>query len=169
MKWDDLQLALAVARHGSHSAAARALGVTQPTVGRRLAAMERALGAPLFERLPDGLRLTRLGKSAVMNAEQIEARVLATERLARASNDDLSGVVRVTASDWLATRVLPAAIAELTRRAPGLQLHVVASARLWRLTRNEADLALRPARFDANGIYQRVVGDVAFGLYASRG
>lgn len=168
MSWDDLRIALAVARHGSHSAAARSLGLTQPTVGRRLRAFEKVLGAPLFERSTHGVRTTRLGLSVVTQAERIEERVFAMERAMNAGSSGLAGQVRVTASDWLVARVLPRTLPTIAARAPDLRVDLASESQLVNLARNESDLALRPRRFESNGIYQRAVGYVAFAVYASR-
>ena len=86
MDWDDLRTFLAIARHGTLSAAARALGVTQPTMGRRLAAMEARNGARLLQRLPGRYALTALGEAVLGNAERIEAEALAAE-LTTSGND----------------------------------------------------------------------------------
>ena len=168
MSWDDLRIALAVARHGSHSAAARSLGLTQPTVGRRLRAFEKILGAPLFERSTHGVRTTPLGLTVITQAERIEERVFAMERVASTGSSGLAGQVRVTASDWLVARVLPRALLAIAARAPDLRIDLASESQLVSLTRNESDLALRPRRFESNGIYQRAVGYVAFAVYASR-
>jgi DNA-binding transcriptional LysR family regulator len=167
MDWDDLRYLLAVARHGSHSAAARALGVAQPTVGRRLAALQRVLGVRLLERAGGALRATAAGRAVLAEAEVVEERVLAAERCARAGASELAGEVKITASDWLVTRVLPAVVPEVAALAPALRVDLETRAGLASLVRNEADLALRPARFDAAGVWQRAVGHAAFAVYAT--
>src|ERR1700736_5325175 len=81
MDWDDVRVFLAVARHGSLRAAGRALGLSQPTIGRRLAAFEATFGGPtLFDRLPEGLRLNVAGEQLVREAESVEEAVLTLER-----------------------------------------------------------------------------------------
>jgi len=80
MNWDDLRFFLAVARHGSHSAAARALGVTQPTIGRRMAAFERQLGTKLFVATRLGQDLSATGRELRVHAERMELDALAAER-----------------------------------------------------------------------------------------
>lgn len=167
MNWDDLRFLLAVARHGSHSAAARALGVAQPTVGRRVEALQRALAARLFERVAGELIPTTVGRAVLEQAEAIEQRMLATERIARANTSELAGHVRITASDWLVSRVLPGVVPRLAEQAPAVRLDLEVQSRLADLTRNEADLALRPSRFEANSVWQRAVGFAEFAMYAS--
>src|ERR1051326_5182559 len=99
--WDDARVFLAVARHGSLRAAGRALGLSQPTIGRRLAAFEAVFGGPtLFDRLPDGLRLNASGAALIVAAEELEAAALALERRRAAASPALSGTVRVSVGEW---------------------------------------------------------------------
>lgn len=113
MDWDDLRTFLAIARHGTLSAAARALGVTQPTMGRRLSAMEDRTGARLLQRLPGGYALTPLGETILGNAERVEAEVLAAERTITGKDIALEGLVRLTTVDTLAARIVTPALADL--------------------------------------------------------
>ncbi|MGH7049003.1 MAG: LysR family transcriptional regulator, partial [Stellaceae bacterium] len=104
MNWDDIRIFLAVARHGSLRAAGRALGLSQPTVGRRLAAFEASFGGPvLFDRLPEGLRLNAAGEALLPAAEQLELAALALERRRVAALPGLSGTVRVSVGEWAAS------------------------------------------------------------------
>jgi DNA-binding transcriptional LysR family regulator len=106
LPWDDLQSFLAIARHGTLSAAARALGVTQTTMGRRLTAMEGRAGARLLSRTPGGFVLTPAGEAVMGNVERIEAEALAVERRITGRDIRLEGVVRVTSVEILAVDVL---------------------------------------------------------------
>src|SRR5437868_11133515 len=100
MDWDDVRVFLAVARHGSLRAAGRALGLSQPTIARRLAAFETTFGGPsLFDRLPEGLRLNAAGEQLVPPAESIEDAVLTLERRRAAASPALSGTVRVSTGE----------------------------------------------------------------------
>src|SRR3569833_2797335 len=110
MDWDDYRYFLAVARRGTLSSAARELSVTQPTVGRRIAALERRLGAKLYIRRPDGFTLSDAGKQMLAHSEGIEREVLAAEMRVAGRDAGLRGVVRITASEWLCTSVLPPVI-----------------------------------------------------------
>src|SRR5258705_4266886 len=95
MDWDDVRVFLAVAREGSMRAAGRALGLSQPTIARRLASFEASFGGPgLFDRLPEGLRLSAAGEQLVPAAESIEDAVLTLERRRAAASPVLSGTVR---------------------------------------------------------------------------
>src|SRR6202011_3659158 len=122
MDWNDVRVFLAVAREGSMRAAGRALGLSQPTIARRLAAFEAAFGGPnLFDRFPEGLRLNAAGEQLVSAAESVEHAVLTLERRRAAASPVLSGNVRVSTGECAAgflarslsgstTTVLPAGI-----------------------------------------------------------
>jgi DNA-binding transcriptional LysR family regulator len=167
MQWDDLQTFLAIARQGTLSAAARELGVTQPTMGRRLAAMEQRMGARLLQRLPGGFALTALGESVLANAERIEAEVLAAERTIVGRDVALEGVVRLTTVDTLADRVVAPAMARLQQVHPGIVVELVPDMRTLSLSKREADIALRMTRFEGHEVIARKAGSLALGIYAT--
>src|SRR5712672_4673271 len=100
MDWNDVRVFLAVAREGSMRAAGRALGLSQPTIARRLAAFEASFGGPsLFDRLPEGLHLNAAGEQLVPAAESVEDAVLTLERRRAAASPVLSGTVRVSTGE----------------------------------------------------------------------
>ena len=167
MNWDDLRFFLAVARHGSHSAAARALGVTQPTIGRRMAAFERQLGTKLFVATRLGQDLSATGRELRVHAERMELDALAAERASAGRDLGVRGKVSITASEWLVGAVLAPLIARFTSQHPELEIELVADARHLSLTRREVDIALRPSRFEDDDVVQRKVSAISFGLYAS--
>ena len=167
MNWDDLRFFLAVARTRSLSAAARGLGVTQPTVGRRIAAFERELGAKLFVASRVGQDLSATGRDLLVHAERMELEALAAERASAGRDLGMCGTVSVTASEWLVGAVLAPLIGPLTAQYPELELELVAEARHLNLMRREVDIALRPSRFEDDDVVQRKLGVIAFGLYAS--
>jgi len=169
LDWDDLRYFLAVARHGSLSAAARRLEVAQPTVGRRLASLERQLGARLIVPTPTGQTLSPTGQRMLAHAEQMERDALAAEHIAFGRDAGLSGPVRVTASEWMIESVLAPLVAPFLVEHPRLCLELLADPRHISLVRREADLALRPSEFEQPEIVQRRVGSISFGLYASDG
>jgi DNA-binding transcriptional LysR family regulator len=124
MDWNDLRYLLAVERQGSLAAAAKELKVTKATVSRRLAALEQALGTRIAERCPDGLTLTAAGREALAAAQRIEASLGSLEASLDARTDESpTGIVRLTAPQWLAARILIPALAELSRRLPSLGFH----------------------------------------------
>ena len=103
MDWDDVRVFLAVAREGSMRAAGRVLGLSQPTIARRLTAFEATFGGPsLFDRLPEGLRLNAAGEQLVAAAESVEDAVLTLERRRAAASPALSGTVRVSTGECAA-------------------------------------------------------------------
>ncbi len=168
MHWDDLKIVLAISREGSLTGAARVLGLTQPTMGRRLAAFEARMGARLLQRTPSGYVLTPLGESVLVHAERIEAEVQAAERAMLGRDVALAGTVRVTTVDLLAPTIVVPAIRTLRASHPGICVELVPDTRLLSLSKREADIALRPSRFRGNEIHARRVGRFSLGVYASR-
>lgn len=167
MNWDDLRFFLVVSRQRTLSAAARELGVTQPTVGRRISALERQSGAKLFVRSSAGFALTSAGARALAFAERMELDALSAEQNLAGADQGVRGAVRITASEWLVSSVLSTALAPLVAAHPELSIELVADARHVNLARREADIALRPRRFEQAGVVQRAVGKLGFGVYAT--
>jgi DNA-binding transcriptional LysR family regulator len=169
LDWDDLRLFLALARSGTLTAAARTLEVTQPTVGRRIAAFEKRLGAKLFEPTPTRHVLTSTGRRLLEYAARMEAEALSAERVARGRDTGLSGRVTITGSEWVVQRLLGPMVGPLVARHPGLEIELLEDPRPLSLVRREADIAVRPSRFEHQDVVELEVAVVAFGLYASDG
>jgi DNA-binding transcriptional LysR family regulator len=169
LNWDDLRYVLAVARHGSLSAAARRLRTTQPTVGRRIAALESSLSVKLFRRLPGSLVLTETGQGILAALERIEIETLAIERSVSGRDAGPTGVVRVTAAEWFCARVLAPLCTELSGAYPDLSVELIGEPRPANLARREADMAFRFARFEQQEVIQKRLGGLGFGLYAAPG
>lgn len=167
LDWDDLRYFLAVARAGSLSAAARVLGVAQPTVGRRISALQRRLGAKLFTPTAAGQELAPSGRQLLVHAERMELEGVAAERAIAGRDAGLKGRVRLTSSEWMIGAVLGPLLRPFVVLHPELELELVADVSHLSLTRREADLAIRPSRFEQPDVVQREVAIVAFGLYAS--
>lgn len=167
MDWDDLRYIHAIARHGSLGRAARVLGSTQPTVGRRLAAVEARLGVKLFERVLNGLRPTELGAALSENLDRMEECALGVERRIAARDTGLQGPILATTLDWVGDRIIAPAAAEFGRLHPFVSVEVVSDPRIYNLSRREADIAIRFLPFDQESLYQRRIADVTYGLYAS--
>ena len=165
--WDDLRYFLAIVRAGSLSGAARTLGVAQPTVGRRLAAFERRLGARLFDANASGQSPTATGRRLIAHAEAMEADALAVERVASGRDAGIRGLVRVTASEWLIEGVIGKLVAPLIERHPKLTVELLADVKHVSLTRREAEIAIRPSRFQEPDVVAVEVATLGFGLYAS--
>jgi DNA-binding transcriptional LysR family regulator len=168
MPWEDFRTFLAVAREGSHAAAGRALRVDPTTVGRRVAALERALGARLFARTADGLRKTDAGERLLPRAERMEAEALAAERELAGDDASPEGSVRITGSDGLLDYVVVPGVSELLRSSARLVLSVRAETRILDLSRREADVALRLVAPKEPTLVARRVGSMTFGVFAAQ-
>jgi DNA-binding transcriptional LysR family regulator len=171
MDWDDARVFLAVARHGSLRAAGRALGLSQPTVGRRLAAFEAAFGGPaLFDRLPEGLRLNAAGAALLETAEQLEDAALALERRHAATSPALSGTVRISVGEWAAGFLARHLSCRSQTPAPaGVTIELVESSTTANLARREADLAVRHHPPEGGDLFIARLGVFAAAVYARRG
>jgi DNA-binding transcriptional LysR family regulator len=167
LDWDDLRSFLAIARQGSLSGAARALGVQQSTMSRRLEALEGRAGARLLQKTPGGYVLTLVGETILGNVERIEAEALAVERRITGRDIRLEGTVRLTSVETLAAELLVPELVAFHAAYPGISLELVTDTRALSLTKREADIALRMARLSQNDLAVRKVGDVGFGLYAA--
>src|SRR5258706_2971712 len=166
--WDLSRSFLGVLREGSLSAAARALGLPQPTVGRHIAELERSLGTPLFARSQAGLVPTQ---SALALAGHAEAMAAAAEALVRAASgeaDEPRGSVRVTASEFVGALVLPAMLDDFHEAHPKIAIELALSNRNQDLLRHEADIAVRMAPPTQSALLARKIGTVEIGLYAHR-
>jgi DNA-binding transcriptional LysR family regulator len=167
MNWDDVRVFLAVARNGSLRAAGRALGLSQPTIGRRLASFEATFGGPtLFDRLPEGLRLNAAGDALMPVAEELEVAALALERRRAAASPALSGTVRVSVGEWgggFLARHLDQS--SETGLPPTLTLELVESWETANLARRDADLALRHGVPEGGNLYVSKVGVIACAVY----
>ncbi|MFP5076700.1 LysR family transcriptional regulator [Rhizobium sp. YIM 134829] len=166
--WDHYRVFLHVMREGSLSAAARALGLTQPTVGRQIDALEAAVGAPLFLRSASGLTPTPAALSLAPLAEEIATRAAAFLRQAEDAAGEMAGRVRVTASEIMAVEVLPSILAEIVERHPRLVVELSVSDRVEDLLRHEADIAVRMVAPQQEALVSRALGSVEIGLFAHR-
>ena len=167
IEWELYRSFLAVLSHGSLSGAARALDIAQPTVGRHVVALERALRMPLFTRSQTGLLPLESALSLRPYAEAMSSAAAALERAAASQGSGVRGVVRVTSSEVIGVEVLPAIVARLRERYPDLQVELVLSTRLQDLLQREADIAVRMARPDQKLLIARRIGRIEVGLHAT--
>lgn len=167
--WDDLRLFLAVARAGSLSGAARALGVNHSTVFRRIGAFETALGVRLFDRLPNGYSLTAAGEEMRESALRVEEEIATLGRKVTGQDLRLSGTVRITTVDMLALWLLPRHLAEFRSGYPGIEIELVVGNAAVSLSRREADVALRVGNQPPETLVGRRVGRLVFAIYRSAG
>ncbi len=166
--WGDLVPLLEVARTGSLGAAARKLGVSTTTVGRRIEALEASLGLRLVDRQTDGAELTPHGIQIVALAKEVEDRASALDRLAAALRDDASPSVRVSATENVVTGILAPALTRFLEDNPGIRLDLQASSEVVSVARRDADIAVRMMRPEGESLVARRLAPLPLGLYASR-
>jgi DNA-binding transcriptional LysR family regulator len=172
LDWSNLRFFLELSRTGSLSRAAKALGVDRNTVARRMAALEEELGLALFERGPQGWIRTPAGEELAGLASRVEEDVLALARHADAHDRALTGSARLTAPMHVTFHLLVPALPALRARHPGLRLEIAADARIFSLTRREADLAVRmgrPREASDAGVVARRLAEIAYRFYAAKG
>jgi DNA-binding transcriptional LysR family regulator len=169
--WNDLKYFLAVARHGSTLSAAKALGLSQSTVHRRLDELQKRLGQRLVTRRPNGYRLTELGEQMRRHAESVENAAAAFERRLAASKSELTGVIRVTCPEVLGFRLMHSSlIKKFNARYPALRVEVIVSDKYLDLAKGEADIAIRacaPAPTDPT-LFGRKIAPSPWAVYASK-
>lgn len=166
--WELYRTFLGVLREGSLSAAARALGITQPTAGRHVAALEAALGVALFTRSPAGLLATEAALALRGHAEAMESTAASLERAAAGYGEGVQGVVRISASEVIGVEVLPPIVGRLRERYPALKVELVLTNKVQDLLRREADIAVRMTRPQQTQLVARRIGAIALGLHAHR-
>ena len=167
--WDDLRHFLAVARHGSTTAAARASRVDQSTVQRRLTEFEHRIGQPLVERSPAGTRLTAYGQQLLPHAQAVERHMLALEQFVQSSARGLNGVIRMTCPEPIVARITRSPLLDrLADRHPGLRVEFVMSDHYVDLRKGEADVALRSGDTVDNQLVGRKVADSLWAVYGGR-
>ena len=166
MKWDDLRVFLAVARHSRLQVAGRSLGLDPATVGRRLTALEEALGAKLVDRSAQGYALTEAGLGLLAHAQGMESQMRAATEEIGGHADRLSGTIRIGAPDGVSNYLIVDACDELSRDNPDLQVQVVALPRMFSLSKREADLAITVSPPTAGRLTVRKIADYRLRLYA---
>ena len=169
MEWSDIRIFLAIARARTLNGAARTTGQSQPTMGRRLKALESALGHALFQRGAEGFVLTDEGAALLPHAERMEDESLSFERELAGQEQQLEGQLRVSSSDWFGVHMLTPVFAEFVKAHPRVTIELVTDARLFNLARREADLAFRIQPFAEPDVIQRRLTTVRYGLYAAKG
>ncbi|MBO6935312.1 MAG: LysR family transcriptional regulator [Deltaproteobacteria bacterium] len=167
MSWDDLRFVLALARAGTMTAAAQALGVTHTTVSRRVRAIEEDIGTRVFDQTPDGFVPTPAGRRLVEAAAAIEARVTEVDRAVRGRDERLSGPLRVATVDSFVSW-FPEVFFGFAEANPEVALSVATGTRFADLSRRQADVALRLTNSPAEHLFGRKVGQLEYGIYAHR-
>jgi DNA-binding transcriptional LysR family regulator len=169
LDWNDLRYFLAVARDGSTLAAGRSLRVSQTTVARRIAALEEALGLPLFEKRQAGYNLTPAGRELVDLGEQVEHSVSGFTDAAAAQSRELRGTVKLTTEEVYAITLLAPILRELHERHPEILIELDTSQEVRDLGAGEADISLRSTKGDQPaGLVGRQLCIDDWTLYCSR-
>ena len=166
LDWDDLRYVLAISRDRSLSRAADRLGVSHTTVGRRVRAIEEALGVRLFDQTPDGFVATAAGRDVAEVGERMETELMSLEGRVLGGDAKLEGKLRVATMDMLFRR-FQGVFASFIARYPGVQMTLTASNDEVSFTRREADVALRMTNTPPDHLLGRKVGRVDFAVYAS--
>lgn len=166
--WDYYRSFLAVLEQGTLSGAARALGVAQPTVGRHMDALEKALGAALFTRSRSGFKPTETALALRPQAEAMAGLARALRRDAQAQGKTVRGTVRISTSDIVGIEVLPPILAALGEAHPGLEFELVLSDALSDLINRSADIAVRMAEPAQGALVAQHVGTIPLGLFAHK-
>ncbi|WP_211453189.1 LysR family transcriptional regulator [Collimonas antrihumi] len=166
--WDLYRAFLAVMEEGSLSGGARRLGLTQPTVGRQVEALEQALGVKLFTRSQTGLAATDTALTLRPFAENLRATANALRRASTDASASSHGTVRITVSDVVGVEVLPPILTTLREAHPAIKIELVLSNRTQDLLQRDADIAIRMVQPSQAALIARRVGAIPLGLYAHR-
>ncbi|MBU1305203.1 MAG: LysR family transcriptional regulator [Alphaproteobacteria bacterium] len=165
--WNQVRSFLAVLEEGSQAGAARALGLTQPTIGRQIMLLEQALGVTLFERVGRGLVLTGAGQELGAHVREMGAVASRLSLRASGQSQDIAGRVSLTASDMLSAFFLPRAVQHLRRVAPALEIEILSANDVRNLQDREADIAIRHVRPQDPDLIARLVRETRAVLVAS--
>ena len=165
--WDDVRFFLAVAKTGSFSAAATQLNTKQTTVGRRIQALERRLGAKLFDRHRHGMEVTPAARGVLVQAESMLSNATSIERHLAGLDREMAGVVRVAATEGIAAHWLVPRLDQLRRRHPDIVVQVIAGDQVLDLATRQADLAIRFFRPTSNQLVAARVGQFNMSIFAA--
>ena len=167
LDWNQLKAFLHTAQTGSLSAAARKLDLTQPTLSRQVAAIEQQMGVTLFERVGKAMVLTPTGLDLLEHARAMGAAAEALGLAASGRSQAVGGVVSVSATDAVATYLLPPILQHLRAKEPGIAVEVISSNALSDLLRREADIAIRHVQPEQPDLIARLVREAKAFFYAS--
>jgi DNA-binding transcriptional LysR family regulator len=166
--WDHLRYFLALAEHGTLSAAAKSLDVSHSTVLRRIKAFEEQLQSQFFDHTTSGYHLTTAGKILHAEAKKMQGTLSALSREISGTDNQLEGEVVITTTDTLARYVLPKLMAKLSRRYEGIRFSLYMANQLSDISNREADIAIRTCKQPPDNLIGRKVGELKFILVASR-
>ena len=166
--WDLFQSLHAVMEAGSLSGAAKLRGLTQPTLGRHIEALERRLGAPLFIRSPRGLQPTELALELKPHLSEMSAAADAAVRDATGAANSVTGSIRITAAEMVGVEVLPPILTSFREAHPGVVIELMISNATEDLSRRVADIAVRMSQPTQGALIAKKVGDLGLGFYATK-
>ena len=166
--WNQLKAFLATAETGSLSAAARQLGLTQPTLGRQVRAVEQRMGVTLFERSGKAMALTPTGLDLLEYARAMGAAAQALGLAAAGRSQEVAGIVTVSAIDIVAVHLLAPLVQRLREQEPGIAIEVISSNAMSDLLRREADIAIRHVKPEQSDLIARLIRTATAGFYASQ-
>lgn len=166
--WNQLRAFLETAETGSLSAAARKLGLTQPTLSRQVAAIEQSMGVTLFERVGKAMVLTHTGLELLEHARTMGAAAAALSLVATGRSEAVEGVVSVSATDAVAAYLLPPLVRRLRAQEPGIAIEVISTNAISDLLRREADIAIRHVKPEQPDLITRHVREASASFYASK-
>ncbi|MGF6349688.1 LysR family transcriptional regulator [Variovorax sp. W2I14] len=164
--WRLVRAFLAALDHGSLLAASRALGSSQPTLGRHIAELETQLGVVLFERTGRGLRPTAMAARLAESARAMESGAVSLSRSVSGANATTAGTVRISASQATARQMLPALLVRMRQELPEIQVELVSTNEVSNLLRREADIAIRMTEPTTATVVARRIGRFALGAFA---
>ncbi len=167
LDWNQLRAFLETAETGSLSAAARKLGLTQPTLSRQVAAIEQCMGVTLFERVGKSMVLTPTGLDLLEHARAMGAAADTLSLAATGRAESIEGVVSVSATDAVAVYLLPPLVRQLREQEPGIAIEVISSNALSDLLRREADIAIRHVKPEQPDLIARLIREATAYFYAS--
>ncbi len=166
--WNQARAFLATVEEGSLSKAARALGQTQPTLGRQVMALEEELGVTLFERIGRSLVLTQAGLELLDHVKAMREAASRIALTASGQSQAIEGKVRITASDVMSAHILPPVLKQIRKAAPLLEIDIVAANDIRDLQLREADIAIRHVRPEQPDLIAKLIGEASGRFYASR-
>ena len=167
LDWNDLKIALAVNEHGSFAKAAKQLQLDETTIGRRIAALQRDLGAQLFERKQRGYVLTATGREVLATASPIADTLAQLQSRVQGADQILRGTVRLTMPDSIATHIVMPQLATFYAAHPAIRLEFVTTARILNIQKREADIAIRMVKPSQGSVFAKRLGAIQFAAYGS--
>ena len=169
VSWDDHRYFLTIAREGTLTAAGKSLGVSQPTVSRRLEGMESKLKVRLFDRTRHGYQLTAVGMDLFETVQQVEEDLAEADRKIYGKDQELAGALRITCTEILLNGYLGPFVWQFLEEHPAIELSILCTRNHLSLSRNDADLALRFTAHPPETLTGRRLTSIMFGVYAASG